>query len=86
MAERQYRTLSKRTVDRLAVNGKDAVFWDHALPGFGVRVYPSGAKVYVVQTRAGRAVEARAGGAPRRPLTRPGSERGRPAHRMHQGW
>ena len=31
----------------------DAVFWDHALPGFGVRVYPSGAKVYVVQTRAG---------------------------------
>ena len=53
MAERQYRTLSKRTVDRLAVNGKDAVFWDHELPGFGVRVYPSGAKVYVVQTRAG---------------------------------
>jgi len=53
MAERQYLTLSKRTVDRLAVNGKDAVFWDHALPGFGVRVYPSGAKVYVVQTRAG---------------------------------
>ena len=53
MAERQYLTLSKRTVDRLAVNGKDSVFWDHALPGFGVRVYPSGAKVYVVQTRAG---------------------------------
>ena len=53
MAERQYRTLSKRTVDRLAVDGKDAVFWDSALPGFGVRVYPSGAKVYVVQTRAG---------------------------------
>jgi len=53
MAERQYRTLSKRTADRLAVNGKDAVFWDHALPGFGVRVHPSGAKVYIVQTRAG---------------------------------
>ena len=53
MAERQYRMLSKRTIDRLAVNGKDAVFWDHELPGFGVRVYPSGAKVYVVQTRAG---------------------------------
>ena len=42
MAERQYRTLTKRTVDRLAVNGKDAVFWDNELPGFGVRVYPSG--------------------------------------------
>ena len=52
MAERQYRTLTKRTVDRLAVNGKDAVFWDNELPGFGVRVYPSGKKVFVVQTRA----------------------------------
>ena len=53
MPERQYRTLSKRIVDRLAVDGKDAVFWDRELPGFGVRVYPSGRKVYVVQTRAG---------------------------------
>ena len=48
----QYRTLSKRIVDRLSVDGKDAVFWDRDLPGFGVRVYPSKAKVYVVQTRA----------------------------------
>ena len=52
MAERQYRTLTKRTVDRLSVNGKDAIFWDRDLPGFGVRVYPSGKKVFVVQTRA----------------------------------
>ncbi len=52
MPERQYRTLSKRIVDRLAVDGKDAVFWDRELPGFGVRVYPSGRKVYVVQTRS----------------------------------
>ena len=44
--------LTKRTVDRLSVNGKDAVFWDNELPGFGVRVYPSGKKVFVVQTRA----------------------------------
>ena len=44
----QYRTLSKRIVDRLSVDGKDAVFWDRDLPGFGVRVYPSNAKVYVV--------------------------------------
>ena len=55
MAARQYRTLSKRIVDRLAVDDKDAVFWDRELPGFGLRVYPSGTKVYVVQTRcAGR--------------------------------
>ena len=55
MSPRQYRTLTKRIVDRLAVDDKDTVFWDRELPGFGLRVYPSGAKVYVVQTRcAGR--------------------------------
>ena len=52
MAKLQYRTISKRTVDGLSVDEKDAVFWDRELPGFGVRVYPSGSKVYVVQTRA----------------------------------
>ena len=51
MSGKQYKTLSKRTVDRLVVNGRDAVFWDREIPGFGIRVYPSGAKVYVVQTR-----------------------------------
>jgi integrase len=43
--------LTKRTVDALAVTGKDAVFWDRDLPGFGIRVYASGRKVFVVQTR-----------------------------------
>ena len=52
MAKLQYRTISKRTVDGLSVDEKDAVFWDRELPGFGVRVYPTGSKVYVVQTRA----------------------------------
>ena len=37
MAERRHRTHTKRTVDRLSVNGKDAVFWDNELPSFGVR-------------------------------------------------
>ena len=32
----------KRTVNMLSVEGKDAVFWDNELTGFGVRVYPSG--------------------------------------------
>ena len=52
MAQAQYRTLSKRVLDRLSVNGKDVIFWDRDLAGFGVRVYPSGKKVFVVQTRA----------------------------------
>ena len=43
--------LTKRTVDVLRVEGKDAIFWDRDLPGFGVRVYPTGRKVYVVQSR-----------------------------------
>ena len=51
-AQAQYRTLSKRVLDRLSVNGKDAIFWDRDLAGFGIRVYPSGKKVFVVQSRA----------------------------------
>lgn len=43
--------IRKRTVDRLSVEDRETIFWDGDLPGFGVRVYPSGAKVYVVQTR-----------------------------------
>ena len=52
MAKLTRTTISKRTVEALAVE-KDTVFWDSELSGFGVRVYPSGSKVYVVQTRAG---------------------------------
>ena len=44
--------ISKRTVDALPVDGKDAVYWDSELQGFGVRVYPTGSKVFVVQTRS----------------------------------
>ena len=51
MAKLQRRSISKRTVEALSVE-KDMVFWDSELQGFGVRVYPSGSKVYIVQTRA----------------------------------
>ena len=51
MAKLQYRSLSKRTVDGLSVADKEVIFWDRELRGFGVRVYPSGAKVYLVQSR-----------------------------------
>ena len=53
MAKLHGRKISNRTVETLGTGTRDAVFWDGELLGFGVRVYPSGAKVYVVQTRAG---------------------------------
>ena len=52
MAKLKRRTISRRTVENLPV-GKDTVYWDRTLPGFGVRVYATGSKVYVVQTRSG---------------------------------
>ena len=51
MAKLRGRKISNRTVEALFVEDRDAVFWDGELLGFGVRVYPSGAKVYIVQTR-----------------------------------
>jgi len=51
MPRRAERKLSKRTIDALAADGRDAVFWDRDLPGFGIRIYPSGRKVYLVQAR-----------------------------------
>ena len=51
MAKLGRRSISRRTVDALKVE-KDTVFWDSEQPGFGVRVYPTGAKHYIVQTRA----------------------------------
>ena len=51
MARFRTKTISRRTVEALKVE-KDTVFWDRELPGFGVRVYPSGRKVYIAQARA----------------------------------
>ncbi len=50
MAKTKYGTLSNRAVAKLAVE-KDTVFWDRELTGFGVRVYPTGSKVYIAQAR-----------------------------------
>ena len=51
MPKRQERVITKRVVDTLSVEERDAVFWDRDLPGFGIRVYPSGLKKYVAQSR-----------------------------------
>lgn len=45
--------LTKRLVDALAPAASDYFEWDDDLPGFGVRVWPTGRKVYVAQYRAG---------------------------------
>ena len=50
MAVLQTRKLSNRTVAALSVE-RDTVFWDRELTGFGVRVYPTGGKVFVAQAR-----------------------------------
>ena len=52
MPRRSTLTLSSRAVDGLPAEGRDRIFWDRELPGFGVRVYRSGRKVYVVQSRS----------------------------------
>ena len=51
MPDRQAVKLNERIVDGLKADAKAGVVWDRDLPGFGVRVYPSGRKTYVVQTR-----------------------------------
>ncbi len=48
----QGKRISKRTVDALPVDGRDTVYWDPDLTGFGVPVYPSGSNVFVVQCRS----------------------------------
>ena len=44
--------LNKRVIDGLAVEQGDRVFYDAELTGFGIRVYASGRKVYVVHAQA----------------------------------
>ena len=50
--------ITKRTVDALVGQERERVVWDDDLKGFGVRVHPTGRKVYIVKTRwRGRAVK-----------------------------
>jgi integrase len=43
--------ISKRIVDSAAPGGRDYVIWDDELPGFGLRVFTSGKRSYVIQYR-----------------------------------
>ncbi|MFH0809204.1 MAG: site-specific integrase [Pseudomonadota bacterium] len=43
--------LTKRLIDSLEPVKKDTVLWDAELPGFGLRLWPSGRRVFVVQYR-----------------------------------
>jgi hypothetical protein len=40
--------LTKSAIDALSTTKSDAVFWDAASPGFGVKVTPKGRKVFIV--------------------------------------
>ena len=46
--------LTKRIVEAAEVKPSEYMLWDGELPGFGIRVMPSGRRSYMVQYRAGR--------------------------------
>jgi Arm DNA-binding domain len=47
--------LNKRAIDTAEARDKDYVIWDDELPGFGLRVFKSGKRSYLIQYRsAGR--------------------------------
>lgn len=45
--------ITKKTVDALKPEADRFMSWDTEIPGFGVRVYPTGRKVYVLKYRVG---------------------------------
>lgn len=44
--------ITKRVVDTAETSSKDYVIWDDELPGFGLRVFASGKRSYVIQYRS----------------------------------
>ena len=46
-------TISKRSVDAARPGARDVFLWDSQIRGFGLKITPAGAKVYLVQYRTG---------------------------------
>ena len=62
--------LTKRIVEATKPNAHREVFlWDTELPGFGLRLYPSGRRIYLVQYRTKSGRQRRAVLGPHGPLT-----------------
>ena len=69
--------ITKRAVDALVPAERERVVWDDDIKGFGVRVHPTGRKVYIVKYRhEGRSVKVTIG--PHGPVT-PAAARARAA-------
>lgn len=51
--------LTKRTVEAAPTRAREYVLWEESLPGFGLRVWPSGRRAYIVQYRVGGGRSAR---------------------------
>ena len=51
MLKRSTLKLTKRIVEKLKAEDKDAIYWDRELAGFGVRVHATGRKLFIVQSR-----------------------------------
>lgn len=48
--------LTKRVLDAAAPRAEEYFIWCGSLPHFGVRIYPSGRKVFLAQVRVGRSI------------------------------
>ena len=57
MPRRSEFRLTKRAVDALEIRGRDALYWDRDLAGFGVRVHATGRKAFVAQSRGPRGIK-----------------------------
>mgnify|MGYP006995591171 CR=1 FL=1 len=48
--------LTKRSVEGLPLKAESYIIWDGDVKGFGVRIYPSGKRSYIIQYRSGTAL------------------------------